>query len=76
MSIEEALEEVNQIPNKKATVPAGPPWTLIATCTSFEDANRERGKVKSGYTKIRRRTNGTFTVHTRDICPGGVVTKK
>ena len=76
MSIEEALEEVNTSTSKKNTVPAGPPWTLIATCNSFSDASKEKAKVKQGFAKIRRRTNGTFTVHTRDTPPGSNSAKK
>lgn len=71
MSVEEALEEVTTSISKKESIPAGPPWNLVATCSSFEEAAAHKAKVKEGYVKIRRRTNGTFTVHTRDTAPGG-----
>lgn len=71
MSVEEALEEVTSSINKKPVIAAGPPWTLVATYNNFAEASNHRAKIKEGFAKIRRRTNGTFTVHTRDVPPGG-----
>lgn len=76
MSVEETLEEVGSIHKKKEVIPPGPPWSIIATFNTFEEANSARAKIKTGFVKIRRRTNGTFTVHTRETPPGGVNSKK
>lgn len=68
MTVEETLSEMT---TKKEPAPQGPPWTVRATCRSFEEAATERSKVREGYVKIRRRSDGTFTVLTRQTPPGG-----
>ena len=68
MTIEETLDTLTT--KKEPTHVQGAPWTQIATCQTFEEAAEARRKVKAGYVKIRRRTDGTFTVHTRDTPAG------
>lgn len=73
MSVEEALEEVSHSKVSKEVTPQGPPWTAAGSYASFAEASAARSKIKSGFVKIRRRTNGTFTIHTRETPPGGKI---
>lgn len=57
----------------------GAPWTMVGIYSSFEDADSKRKSVSGAFAKVRRRSDGTFTVHTRNKAPGksqGKATKK
>ena len=68
-NIDEVFNDVVSTPKKEVT-PPGSPWAFVGSYPTFEEANIKRKTIKEGYVKIKRRTNGTFTVHTRDTPPG------
>ncbi len=53
----------------------GEPWSMVGVFVSFDDADKKRKSLSGGFTKVRRRSDGTFTVHTRSKPPGKATSK-
>jgi len=48
----------------------GTPWSLEGIFSSFESADAKRKSLDGVFVKVRRRSDGTFTVHSRSTPPG------
>ena len=68
------MSEVNA--NESVVVSAGgEPWSMLGVFASFADADSKRKSVSGAFTKVRRRSDGTFTVHARSKSPGKATSK-